>query len=130
MYSNLNILLYHSNVRNKIGKKYDYEFKDLLGYYKKYTKKLFIEFNYKKEKLIQDIDDEYNIKYPHYIKINYDNSFIFDDDDEPYIYNCLLYKVYNEITEEKINKIKSLLYLMIYKNIPQVIVRYCIKPYL
>ena len=50
--------------------------------------------------------------------------------DEPYIYDCLLYKVYNEITEEKINKIKSLLYLMIYKNVPQDIVRYCIKSYL
>ena len=50
--------------------------------------------------------------------------------DEPYIYNCLLYNVYNEITEGKINKIKSLLYLMIYKNIPQDIVRYCIKSYL
>ena len=24
--------------------------------------------------------------------------------DEPYIYNCLLYKVYNEITEEKLIK--------------------------
>ena len=34
MYSNLNILLYHSNVRNKIDKKNDYEFKDFLRYYK------------------------------------------------------------------------------------------------
>ena len=50
--------------------------------------------------------------------------------DEQYVYICLLYKVYNEITKEKINKIKSLLYLMIYKNVPQYIVRYCIKSYL
>ena len=31
-----NIIFYHSNVKNKIDKKYDDEFKDLLRYYKKY----------------------------------------------------------------------------------------------
>ena len=62
-----NIILYHSNVKNKIDKKYDDEFKDLLRYYKKYTKKLFNEFDCKKEKLIQDIDNECNIKYLNYI---------------------------------------------------------------
>ena len=91
---------------------------------KKYTTKLFNEFDYKKEKLIQDTDNKCNIKYPHYIKFNYDIFFTFEDmDDEPYIYDCLLYKVYNEITEEKLNKIKSFLYLMIFKNVPQDIVR-------
>ena len=50
-------------------------------------------------------------------------------------YNCtlLLYQFYNEINKEKIlekYKIKSLLYLMIYKNVPQDLVRYCIKSYL
>ena len=105
-----NIIFYHSNVKNKIDKKYDDEFKDLLRYFKKYTKRLFNEFDYEKEKLIQDIDNECNIKYPHYIKFHYDTYFMFDDIyDEPYINDCLLYKVYNEITEEKINKIKSLL---------------------
>ena len=53
MYSNTNIILYHSIVINKIDKKYDYEFKDLLRYYKKYTKKLFNEFDYKKENLFK-----------------------------------------------------------------------------
>ena len=126
-----NIIIYHSNVKNKIDKKYDDEFKDLTMYYEKYTKKLFNEFNYKKEKLIQDIDNECNIKYPHYIKFNYDEYIKFDDVyDGQYINDCLLYKIYNEITEEKINKIKSLLYLMIYKNVPQDLVRYCIKSYL
>ena len=126
-----NIIFYNSNVKNKIDKKYDDEFKDLLRYYKKYTKKLFNEFDYKKEKLIQDIDHECNIKYPNYIKFHYDTYFTFHDIyDEPYINDCLLYKVYNEITEEKLNKIKSLLYLMIYKNVPQDLVRYCIKSYL
>ena len=85
----------------------------------------------KKEKLIQDIYNECNIKYPHYIKFKYDEYFKFDDIyDGQYINDCLLYKVYNEITEEKMNKIKSLLYLMIYKNLPQDLVRYCIKSYL
>ena len=126
-----NIIIYHSNAKNKIDKKYDDEFKGLTIYYEKYTKKLFNEFDYKKEKLIQDINNECNIKYPHYIKFNYDAYFTLDDIyDEPYIHDCLLYKVYKEITEEKINKIKSLLYLMIYKNAPQDIVRYCIQSYL
>ena len=94
-----NIIFYHSNVKNKIDEKYDDEFKDLLRYYKKYTEKLFNEFDYKKEKLIQDIDNECNIKYHHYIKFHYDTYFTFDDIyDEPYINDCLLYKVYNEIT--------------------------------
>ena len=85
----------------------------------------------KRKKLIQDTDDECYIKYPHYIKFNYDIFFTFEEiHDESYVYNCLIYKAYNEITEEKINKIKSLLYLMIYKNVPQDIVRYCIKSYL
>ena len=35
-----------------------------------------------------------------------------------------------EKLEEKINKLKSLLYLMIYKNAPQDIGRYCIQSYL
>ena len=48
--NDFNIILYHSNVKNKIDKKYDDEFKDLTIYYEKYTKKLFNEFNYKKEK--------------------------------------------------------------------------------
>ena len=48
------------------------------------------------------IYNECNIKYPHYIKFHYDTYFTFDDIYyEPYIYDCLLYKVYNEITEEK-----------------------------
>ena len=45
-----NIIFYHSNVKNKIDKKYDNEFKDLTRYYKKYTKKPFNEFDYKKGK--------------------------------------------------------------------------------
>ena len=49
---------------------------------------------------------------------------------EKYSCACLFYRFYNEITEEKINKIKSLLYLLIYKNVPQDLVRYCIKSYL
>ena len=54
------------------------------------------------EKLIKNIDDERNIKYPHYIKFNYDIFFTFEEiHDEPYVYNCLLNKVYNEITGEK-----------------------------
>ena len=86
-----NIIFYHSNVKNKIDKKYDDEFKDLLRYYKKYTTRL-NEFDYKKEKLIQDTDSECNIKYPHYIKFHYETYFTFDDKyDEPYIYDCLLY---------------------------------------
>ena len=85
----------------------------------------------KRKKFIQGTDNECNIKYPHYINFNYDEYFTFDDIyDEPYIHDCLLYKIYNEITEEKITKIKSLLYLMIYKNVPQDIVRYCIQSYL
>ena len=36
-----NIVVYHSNVKNKIDKKYDDEFKDLLRYYYKYTKNFF-----------------------------------------------------------------------------------------
>ena len=36
-----NRIFYHSNVKNKIDKKYDDEFKDLLRYYKKYTKNFF-----------------------------------------------------------------------------------------
>ena len=73
-------------------------------------KKLFIQFDYKKEKLIQDVDNECNIKYPHYIKFHYDTYFTLDYIyDEPYIYDCLLYKVNNEITEEKLNKIKMII---------------------
>ena len=44
-----------------------------------------------------------------------------------------MYQFYNEINKEKIqeqHKIKSLLYLMIYKNVAHDLVRYCIKSYL
>ena len=129
--NDFNIIFYHSNVKNKIDKKYDDKFKDIINNIQKYTKNLFNEFNYKKKKLIQDIDNECNIKYPHYIHFCYDEFFLFDYiNDGQYINDCLLYKVYNEITEEKINKIESLLYLMIFKNVPQDLVRYCIKSYL
>ena len=52
---------------------------------------------------------------------------------EKYSCACLFYQFYNEINKEKIqerHKIKLFLYLMIYKNVPQDLVRYCIKSYL
>ena len=46
--------------------------------------------------------------------------------------HCFLSNSNNDTKKqlEKIHKIKSLLYLMIYKNVPQDLVRYCIKSYL
>ena len=47
--------------------------------------------------------------------------------------HCFFYQIVNNDIKkqtEKKHKIKSLLHLMIYKNLPQDLVRYCIKSYL
>ena len=43
------IIFYHSNVKNKIDKKYDDEFKDLLTYYRKYTKNSLMSLTIKRK---------------------------------------------------------------------------------
>ena len=48
-----NIIFYHSNVKNKIDKKYDDEFKDLLRYYKKYTKNFIMSLTTKRKNLFK-----------------------------------------------------------------------------
>ena len=48
-----NIINYHSNVKNKIDKKYDDEFKDLLRYYKKYTKNFLMSLTTKRKNLFK-----------------------------------------------------------------------------
>ena len=47
--------------------------------------------------------------------------------------SLFFYQIVNNYIKKQIDikhKIKSLLYLMVYKNVPQDIVRYCIKSYL
>ena len=67
-----------------------------------------------------------------YINFSFDACTYFSNKKE-YCHVLSMYQFYNEIKKEKIqeqHKIKSLLYLMIYKNVPQDLVRYCIKSYL
>ena len=115
--------------------KYIYKFRNLFIYYQETT-----EFILNQLECIKKILFKIKIKKCHLDDsilmlnmYNEDVSYLRFENIEKYSCACLFYRFYNEINKEKIreqHKIKSLLYLMIYKNIPQDIVRYCIKSYL
>jgi len=127
----------------RLDKKYNDHFNILFNYYKKCTEKILFRFEKRKKNIIQCINSKYCI-YRTLPISKYNYAMLSDDycnfDVGIYFYNKRVYyhilsmfQFYNEINKEKIfeeHKIKSLLYLMIYKNIPQDLVRYCIKSYL
>ena len=128
----------HSKPTIELDIKYNDKFRNLSIYYRKPTERIFNKFENNKRKLIQTV----NKKYPQheafiredikYIDITYNKCLRVKNIEKHYC-ACLFYQFYNEINKEKMrkqHKLKSLLYLMIYKNIPQDIVRYCIKSYL
>ena len=127
----------------RLDKKYNDHFNILFNYYKKCTEKILFRFEKRKKNIIQCINSKYCIyrtlpiyKYDYamlsVLYCNYDVGIDFYNKRD-YYHILSMFQFYNEINKEKIreqHKIKSLLYLLIYKNVPQDLVRYCIKSYL
>ena len=115
--------------------KYNYKFRNIFIYYQETTERILDMFEYLKKSLVQRTIKKYHLDvsiltvdmYNEYV------TYLRFENIEKYSCACLFYRFYNQINKEKIreqHKIESLLYLMIYKNVPQDIVRYCIKSYL
>ena len=100
-------------------------------------KKILFRYEKRKKNVTQCINSGYcicrTLRIPdEYIMFSFDAGIHFSNKIS-YCQILSMYQFYNEMNKERIleqHKIRSLLYVMIYKNVPQDIVRYCNKSYL